>query len=110
MNENPPIIHAEGCSTNLGIIGAECNCGAVAQRDADAKFYEGVIQQLTTQTRKLLKPAEKARRDTVYAVEVLLEEEGIGLYRTAMRGDECLAGERVSVNIIRRVLEDYAQS
>ena len=33
-----PVIHADGCTTNLGIIGATCNCGAEAQRDADEKL------------------------------------------------------------------------
>lgn len=53
---------------------------------------------------------KRARRDAVYDVETFLEEEGIGLYRTAMKGDECLVGEQVSANIIRKVLEEDAQA
>ena len=27
------VIHADGCTTNLGIIGAACNCGAERQAE-----------------------------------------------------------------------------
>ena len=27
------VIHADGCTTNLGVIGATCNCGSVAQAE-----------------------------------------------------------------------------
>ena len=29
------VIHADGCTTNLGIIGATCNCGVEAQLQYD---------------------------------------------------------------------------
>ena len=48
---------------------------------------------------------KKARREAVYAVETLLEDEGIALYYTRYKGDEQLPGEQVSLDIIRRVLE-----
>lgn len=47
---------------------------------------------------------KKARREAVYAVESLLEDEGIALYYTADWGDETIPKERVSINIVRRVL------
>ncbi len=34
-----PIWHADGCTTNLGIIGATCNCGSERQRDVDHEYY-----------------------------------------------------------------------
>jgi len=50
---------------------------------------------------------KKARREAVYAVETLLEDEGIALYYTGYKnGDEVVPKEQVSANIIRRVLED----
>ncbi len=33
--EGLTVIHAYGCTTNLAIIGATCNCGAEAQMQAD---------------------------------------------------------------------------
>ena len=33
MNAKDTIVHADGCATNLGIIGAACNCGAEAQAE-----------------------------------------------------------------------------
>ena len=42
----PPIIHAEGCATNLGIIGAKCNCGAEAQRDADWEHEQQTVREI----------------------------------------------------------------
>ena len=33
------VVHADGCSTNLGIIGAICNCGSEAQ--AEISFNAG---------------------------------------------------------------------
>jgi len=50
---------------------------------------------------------KKARREAVYAVETLLEDEGIALYYTRRKnGDEVVPKEQVSADIIRRVLED----
>ena len=79
---------------------------AEAQRDADAVFYEAVIQRLVAQTRKVLQPIDKARREAVYDVEAFLEDEGLALYYTHYKGDEQLPGEQVGLDIIRRVLED----
>ena len=31
--EEAVVVHADGCTTNLGIIGATCNCGATAQAE-----------------------------------------------------------------------------
>ena len=41
----PPILHADGCATNLGVIGAECNCGAEAQRNADVEWFRQVVEE-----------------------------------------------------------------
>ena len=50
---------------------------------------------------------KKARREAVYEVETLLEDEGIALYYTRRKNeDEVVPKEQVSVDIIRRVLED----
>ncbi len=49
---------------------------------------------------------ETARRTGVYDVETFLEDEGIALFRTYMKGDERLTGERVDHSIIRQVLEE----
>lgn len=46
------------------------------------------------------------RKDTVYAVETFLEENGIALYSTHIKGDELLVGERVCLNVIRQILEE----
>lgn len=31
MEAQDVVVHADGCTTNLGIIGATCSCGAEAQ-------------------------------------------------------------------------------
>jgi len=49
---------------------------------------------------------KKARREAVYAVEAFLEDEGIALYYSRYTGDELVPRERVSIDIIRRVLEE----
>jgi len=95
-------------AVNLSIRGMGINLWraiAQAQRNADAVYYEGVIQRLVTQTRKVLQPIDKARREAVYDVEAFLEDEGLALYYTRYKGDERLPGEQVSIDIIRRVLE-----
>jgi hypothetical protein len=33
------VVHADGCTTNLGVIGATCNCGA--ERQAEISFKAG---------------------------------------------------------------------
>jgi len=40
----PPIIHADGCTVNLGVVGAECNCGAETQRDADIEWFKQTVE------------------------------------------------------------------
>ena len=45
MKWEDTVIHADGCTTNLGIIGATCNCGAEAQ--AEVSFKAGVNSILT---------------------------------------------------------------
>lgn len=40
MNWKDTIIHAKGCTTNLGVIGATCNCGAEMQ--AEISFKAGI--------------------------------------------------------------------
>ena len=41
---NETVIHADGCTTNLGIIGAICNCGA--ERQAEISFKAGQDSRL----------------------------------------------------------------
>lgn len=36
------VVHADGCTTNLGVIGATCNCGA--ERQAEISFKRGEDQ------------------------------------------------------------------
>ncbi len=43
MKAKDTVIHADGCTTNLGVIGAICNCGAEAQ--AEISFRAGYEQR-----------------------------------------------------------------
>lgn len=47
---------------------------------------------------------QQVRREAVYEVETFLEEQQIALFYTYIEGDERLVGDRVSTDIIRRVL------
>ncbi|KKL56016.1 hypothetical protein LCGC14_2249680, partial [marine sediment metagenome] len=38
--------HADGCTTNLDIIGAVCNCGSENQAQADLKAHNAVIKEI----------------------------------------------------------------
>jgi len=49
---------------------------------------------------------KKARRQAIFDVEAFLEDEGIALYYSRYTGDELVPRERVSIDIIRRVLEE----
>lgn len=40
------LIHADGCTTNLGVLGAACNCGAEGQLEADKKVVAEVERRL----------------------------------------------------------------
>jgi hypothetical protein len=43
LPEHLPLNHASGCTTNLGIIGAQCNCGAFDQwADDDYQFTQAL--------------------------------------------------------------------
>lgn len=39
MNWENTVVHASGCTTNLGVIGATCNCGA--EHQAEVSFKAG---------------------------------------------------------------------
>ena len=58
----PPIIHAEGCATNLGIIGAKCNCGAEAQRDTDVEWFR--VERNQAELEGYKRGSEQARLST----------------------------------------------
>lgn len=40
-----PLIHADGCTTNLSVIGATCNCGVEAQQKEDLKWFVESIEK-----------------------------------------------------------------
>ena len=40
MEAKDTVIHADGCTTNLGVIGATCNCGA--EHQAEISFKAGI--------------------------------------------------------------------
>lgn len=40
MEAKGTVVHADGCATNLGVIGATCNCGAELQ--AEISFKAGI--------------------------------------------------------------------
>ena len=40
MEAKYTVVHAKGCNTNLGIIGATCNCGAETQAKISFKAGE----------------------------------------------------------------------
>lgn len=46
MEAKDTVVHADGCSTNLGIIGANCNCGSEAQ--AKISFKAGKLEGYET--------------------------------------------------------------
>ena len=113
-NKRPPVLSPEHLTAIIDVMPCEAKYSDVfkaiaeAQWDADAKFYEGVMQRMVAQMRKVLKPVNQARRDTVYEVKTFLEEQQIALFYTYMKGDEQLVGDRANTDIIRRVLKDDA--
>ena len=80
MKAKDTVVHADGCSTNLGIIGATCNCGAEAQ--AEISFKAGIREAV-----KVYEPY----------INALVEENGglIGLaYSHGWRSSQVEFGKR----------------
>ena len=83
---------------------------AEAQRDADVEWFrKSKCEHCDTpllREGELYEKLAQARREAVYAMETLLKEEVISLYYTRYHGDEMVPKERVSLDILRRVLEE----
>lgn len=68
--------HADGCSTNLGIIGAECNCGARFQAGEDQKMLNRALKLVRSvddalfdvTLRELFREIEGHKRQKVYVL------------------------------------------
>jgi len=81
MDWEDTVVHADGCNTSMGVIGATCNCGAV--RQAQISFKDGY-----TQRRMEEQPlVEQGKREVVTWVirngELVYTFEGSHYYCTA---------------------------
>ena len=63
MEAKDTVIHADGCTTNMGVIGATCNCGSEAQ--AEISFKAGEERGLVIAKENYIFGREHGRREVV---------------------------------------------